>query len=324
MSDVQVAVVGGGPAGLSAATAAARAGARTRLFDEQTAPGGQLRYRIASLPHLEPPLDLPPRLAERLIGDARDAGVEMHPNAVVWGLFPGPVLAVAGPDDSYHLPADQIVLATGSTDLPFTFPGCSRPGVMTARGLQILLHIHRILPSRRYAVIGAGAGADEIQRDIELAGGRVVVRIDPGRDGASLAAEGEDAVRALIVAGERHEVEVAVIAVGRQPDCELALMAECDAGFSAAHSGFVPLQDHNLRTSVPGILVAGDAAGICDVATAIAEGRFAGLSAAAALGLLPDGCWTPPGRPTPPRRATAPVSRPPCSPSRRTSEGLTP
>jgi heterodisulfide reductase subunit A-like polyferredoxin len=43
-----------------------------------------------------------------------------------------------------------------------------------------------------------------------------------------------------------------------------------------------------VRTSVPGILVAGDAAGISDVATAIAEGRFAGLSAADALGLLPD------------------------------------
>jgi sarcosine oxidase subunit alpha len=284
VSGVQVAVVGGGPAGLSAATAAARAGAGVLLFDENPSVGGQLRYRIADLS----PLDLPSRLAEKLIAGARDAGVELRPRSVVWGLFPGGVLAVSEANDPYRIRADHIVLATGSTDLPFTFPGGSLPGVMSARGLQILLHIHRVLPVRRFALVGAGPEADEVRRDIQLAGGRVVVQVDPDNDGAGLVAEGGDAVRAVVLSGHRHEVDAIVIAVGRQPDNELAQMVECEAGFSAELGGFVPLRDAELRTSVPGILVAGDAAGICDAGTAIAEGRFAGLSAAAALGLVSD------------------------------------
>ncbi|HKG27416.1 MAG TPA: FAD-dependent oxidoreductase, partial [Thermomicrobiales bacterium] len=285
MSDAQVAVVGGGPAGLSAALAAARAGAGVVLFDENPSFGGQLRYRIADLP----PLEFPPRLAEKLIAEARNAGVELRPQTVVWGLFPGGVLAVSEGIDSYQIRADQIVLATGSTDLPFTFPGGSLPGVMTARGLQILLHVQRVLPARHFAVVGAGPEAVEVRRDIELADGRVVVQVDPECDGSSLAAEGEDAVQAMDIAGDRHEVDAVVIAIGRQPDNELAQMVACEAGFSAELGGFVPLRDANLRTSVPGILVAGDAAGICDAGMAIAEGRFAGLSAAAALGLVSDG-----------------------------------
>jgi thioredoxin reductase len=281
---VQIAVVGGGPAGLSAATAASRAGANVVLVDENRSLGGQLRYRIADLPLLDPPLNRPPRLAETLIAEATAAGVDLRPGAIAWGLFAGPVLAIAEEADSYHLQAEQIVLATGSTDLPFAFPGGSLPGVMTARAIQILLHVHRVLPGQRFALIGADT--EEVGRDIALAGGLIVVRIDPDLHRAGLAAEGDDGVSAVTDAGNRYDVDAVVIAVGRQPDAELALMAECDAGYDATLGGIVPLRDARLRTRVPGILVAGDGAGICDVATATAEGRLAGLSAAAALGLI--------------------------------------
>ncbi|HEY7035993.1 MAG TPA: FAD-dependent oxidoreductase [Thermomicrobiales bacterium] len=288
MNNVQIAVVGGGPAGLSASIAAARAGARVVLFDENRSLGGQLRYRSAELSDLDPPLNVPPRLAAALSGDARDAGVDLRLGATVWGLFAGPILAVADATGSYQLQPEQIVLATGSTDLPFPFPGGSLPGVLTARAVQILLHLHHVLPGRRFAVIGSGDAAEEVSRDIVAAGGAVVARLAPDRHGPNLIAEGDDGIRAIGFAGERHEVDTIVVAVGRQPDAELALMVECDAGYSPALGGFVPLRDAELRTSLPGILVAGDVAGICDVATALAEGRFAGLSAAAALGLISD------------------------------------
>jgi NADPH-dependent 2,4-dienoyl-CoA reductase/sulfur reductase-like enzyme len=273
---VDVAVVGGGPAGLSAAGAAARAGARVALFDENRTLGGQLRYR----------LDPSPDLAKTLIAEAAAANVELRPAAVVWGLFAGGVLAIAEPDNGYQVRADQIVLATGSTDRPFPFSGGTLPGVITARGVQILLHVHRVLPGRMAAVIGPGSEADEVARDLETAGGQVVVRIDAERDGRGLAAEGDRGVEHITVAGKRYDVDLIVVAVGRQPDAALALMAECDAGYAAALGGFVPLRDADLRCSVPGIIVAGDAGGVCDAETAIAEGRFAGASAAAALGLL--------------------------------------
>jgi thioredoxin reductase len=266
MRRAQVAVVGGGPAGLSAATTAARAGAQVILLDENHKLGGQLRYRLTE----SPGFDNLPRLGTSLIAEARDAGIDLHAGAVVWGLFPGSILAVTEPDNAYHLQADQIILATGSTDLPFTFPGSSSPGVMTSRAIQIILHIHRVLPGRRFAVIGTGPEAEEVSRDIELAGGQVVARVDP-----------EHGISAMA-----DDIDITIIAVGRQPDCELALMVECEAGYATNLGGHVPLRDQNLRSSVPGIIVAGDAGGVCDVATAIAEGQFAGLSAAAALGLL--------------------------------------
>jgi thioredoxin reductase len=283
---VQVAVVGGGPAGLTAAIAAARSGARVVLLDENRSLGGQLRYRIAELPELDSSSNRPPRLAKALIGEARDAGVDLRPGTVAWGLFADRVLAVAEGEESYHLEAEQIILATGSTDLPVPFAGGSLPGVMTSRAIQILLHIHRVLPGRRFAVIGIGIEAEEVGRDIAAAGGQVVVRIDPARHGTDLLAEGDDGVRAVTIAGERYDVDAIIVAGGRQPDAQLALMAECDAGYAPALGGIVPLRDADLRSSIPGIFVAGDGAGICDVATAIAEGRLAGLSAAATLGLL--------------------------------------
>jgi thioredoxin reductase len=288
VNDVQIAVVGAGPAGLSASIAAANAGARVVLIDENRSLGGQLRYRIADLPNLDSPLNRPHRLAAALIEEARNAGVDLRPNVIAWGLFAGPALAVSGTTDSYQIEPEQTVLATGSTDLPFPFPGGSLPGVLTARAIQILLHVHRVLPGRRFAVIGAGTEAAEVCRDIATVGGTVAVRIDPHVHGQDPLADGTDGVRAITVAFERHEVDTIVVAVGRQPDAELALMAECEAGFAPALGGFVPLRDANLRTSISGILVAGDAAGTGDVATAIAEGRFAGVSAAAALGLISD------------------------------------
>jgi thioredoxin reductase len=284
---IQVAVVGGGPAGLAVACVAARAGARVALFEENSTLGGQLRYRIAELPGFgERPMRAP-ALADRFVAEARDAGVDLRTGATVWGLFAGTVLGVVERDESYHLEADRVVLATGSTDLPLPFAGGSLPGVFTGRALQILLHVHRVLPGERFAVVGTGWEAHEVAADVELAGGAVVARIDPSAD--AIVATGATGVSRLRVGDHEHDVDAIVLAVGRQPDIELAVMAGCEAGHSATLGGLVPLRDGDLRSSVDRLVVAGDGAGVSDVATAVAEGRFAGMSVAASLGLVDGG-----------------------------------
>lgn len=280
MKQIPLAVVGGGPAGLSAAIAAARAGVQVTLFNEQTTLGGQLRYRILDGETVVAPL------ANSLVADAIDAGVDLQPNTKVWGLFTDRVLGIAHADRSTYLQATQVILATGSTDLPFPFVGGSLPGVMTARGLQMLLHCARILPGERFAVVGTGPDASEVARDIDLAGGQVVITVDPLRSDPTLAAEGDQGVQTLTVDGNRYDVDVVVIAVGRQPDAELAMMAECDCGYSPIVGGIVPIRNENLQTSVDGIIVAGDGAGVSDLATVLAEGTFAGICAARALGTV--------------------------------------
>jgi succinate dehydrogenase/fumarate reductase flavoprotein subunit len=55
--------------------------------------------------------------------------------------------------------------------------------------------------------------------------------------------------------------------------------------FSTELGGLIPLIDGHLRSPIAGLFVAGDAAGVGSIASVIAEGRLAGIAAAASLGL---------------------------------------
>jgi sarcosine oxidase subunit alpha len=244
VKQVQVAVVGGGPAGRAAATAATSLGAEIITLDERE-------------------------------------------GSLAWGLFDGNVLGVVEGSTTYQLQADQVILATGSTDLPCPFPGGSLPGVFTSQAMRIMLSQWRVMPGKRYVVIGDGVDGDEITKEIESANGQVVARVLTN-EASNLTAIGDRGIEAVEINGVHHEADVVVIELGRQPDIELALMAECAIGYSQELGGFVPLRDKDLRTTQPSILVAGDSAGICDSLTAVAEGRLAGVSAAKALGLIED------------------------------------
>lgn len=284
MIAVDVAVVGGGPAGMGAAVAAARAGASTMLFDEQTALGGQLRYRIA-MQRAEDGDRRPSAIAARLLAELDASGADVRAWATVWGLFADNVLGVAEAGAAFAVRARCVILATGSTDLPLPFAGGSLPGVMTARALQILLHVERVRPGRRFAVIGSGGIAEEIADDIASAGGEVVAT-DPGDAPDRLRAEGARGVIRLHIEGRAFETDCVVLAMGRQPDIRLAQMAEAPTAFAADLGGFTTVADASLCASLPGLLVAGDGAGICTVAEALAEGRYAGVGAAASLGFV--------------------------------------
>jgi hypothetical protein len=149
--------------------------------------------------------------------------------------------------------------------------------------LQILLNQHRLRPGGRFAIVGPGDDADELAIDVLLAGGEVVWSgIAPA---PFLEAIGRDGVRGLRIGQDRIDVDVIAIAVGRQADPALATMAGTPLAFAAELGGLVPLVDERLQSPVPGLFVAGDAAGAGTVAAAIAEGRLAGVAAAAAVGL---------------------------------------
>jgi hypothetical protein len=152
--------------------------------------------------------------------------------------------------------------------------------------LQILLNGHRVRPGRRFAIVGGASDAEELAVDIMLAGGEVVWSgIAPA---PFLRAEGADGVRGLVVGQDHYVVDVSAIAVGRQADAALATMAGTPLAFSAELGGLIPLVDDRLQSPVGGLFVAGDAAGGGSVAAVIGEGRLAGITAAASLGLASD------------------------------------
>jgi thioredoxin reductase len=281
---VQVAVVGGGPAGLSAAIAAAEAGAQVVLLDEHSSPGGQLRYRIRELELADGSRPLAMRHAAELAARAAVAGVELRTGHRVWALFAGNELGVESPSDSYRLRPERLILATGSIDRTLPFAGGSIPGVFTDRAVQILLHVDFVLPGNRFAIVADEPEASELRRAIELAGGEVAIVL--GTSTNDIAASGNGGVESIRAGEELREVDVVVVAAGRNADTGLAMMAECAAGYSQAFGGFVPKVDERMRTTVEGLYLAGDCAGPCTPEIALLEGAFAGASVAASLGLI--------------------------------------
>jgi thioredoxin reductase len=275
--DADIAVVGAGPAGIAAALAAARLGARVVLLDEQDGPGGHLRWSVSDHPGI-PEQGIPARGVEIARWAERElpaAGVELVSGASAWGLFEDNLLGVVEGDSAWQLRAARVILATGSTDVVMPFPGWELPGVMTATAAQRLLHLHRVLPGRDVAVVGTGDAADEVVRDLAAAGARVRARATPSEAGAG----GSEHVEWFEHGGERHAVDAVIIACGCQPDAQLALQTLAEVEYSVAERAFLPRRSTTLETSRPGVYVAGAAGGSCGVAAAFAQGRLAALAA---------------------------------------------
>lgn len=281
--DMDVLVVGGGPAGLSAAASAAAQGARVLLADESPSLGGQLRYRLSPVAlDADRDAETPSALAARLVAEAEAAGADLRPGMLVWGGFEDGEFGAELGGRPVRLRPTATVVATGSTDLPLPFPGGSLPGVFTGRAALILANLWGVLPGRRWAVVGAGPEAEEVAASLQCAGAEIVARA-PG--GAKLAAEGRDGVVALWVNGDRHTVDAVAACNGRQPDPALATMLGVALGHDPALGGLAPLLDELGATGDPRVFVCGDAAGICSPEAAVIEGRLAGIAAAASCGL---------------------------------------
>lgn len=162
---VDLVVVGAGPAGLTAAAAAARCGAGVVVLDESPLPGGRLPGQI----HREPRQSGGGKgrwsngaaRAQELVKAAQGAGVRIVCGASVWGIFPGWYIACA-PTDALRsegpLPTGfdtrAVVIATGAFQNPLVLPGWTLPGVITAGAAQTLLNVHRVLPGQNAVIIG--------------------------------------------------------------------------------------------------------------------------------------------------------------------------
>ena len=131
-------VIGAGPAGLSAACAARACGLDVTLVDEQAAPGGQL-FRNIETPMAQALLDPKERAAGLgLVKRFRESGATYYPGTTVWGLEPHRVSCTMN-GKAEELAASHIIVAPGGMERPVPFPGWTLPGVMGAGGADILL-----------------------------------------------------------------------------------------------------------------------------------------------------------------------------------------
>jgi len=175
--DCDVLVVGAGPAGIAAATAAAEAGARTIVLDERDAPGGQFHKPLATSHEALRP-DRQFREGDRLRHRAEAAGATILTGVTVWGAFPAEdsiaaevAAIVEGAAITFR--PKRLILAPGAHERPVAIPGWTLPGVMTTGALQTLARAQRVAPAARVAI--AGNGPLNLQLAVELLSGGVEV-----------------------------------------------------------------------------------------------------------------------------------------------------
>jgi NADPH-dependent 2,4-dienoyl-CoA reductase/sulfur reductase-like enzyme len=327
---VDVAVVGGGPAGMAAAVAARRAGASVVLVDEYAAPGGQIWRRSFTEIGDVAPASLP-RDGRALCRALASSGATVLAGTTVWAAEPGDArhtLRVHGPGgEPGRIRARAVVLATGAYDRPVAFPGWTLPGVLTAGGAQALAKGQGVLPGRRVLLAGAGPFLLPVATQLRKQGASVVAVVEATRRREWLAAgprmarhsgrladyvayrartlgtkyvwghvltraDGEGAVESATIAAaapdwspvagsERsYTVDAVCTAYGFLPSTELA------RAFGCALDGDAVAHDGDMRTTVAGVFVAGEAAGVGGADMAQVEGELAGACAAGGAGDL--------------------------------------
>jgi len=170
MAATDVAVIGAGPAGLSAALAVAGCGLKVTLIDEQPAPGGQ--YLVGGEARTGPEQDRSPAsAAERhgmdLLERLPQSGVEQRFETLVWHLTGDLTLGLyrfppgSGGQGGHwgtveYLTAGAVILASGAREQVIPFPGWTLPGVMTVGAAQLLAKRHRLIPGRSLLLAGSG------------------------------------------------------------------------------------------------------------------------------------------------------------------------
>ncbi|MCB2095941.1 MAG: FAD-dependent oxidoreductase [Rhodobacteraceae bacterium] len=155
MPEVDLAIIGAGPAGMAAAAAAAGGGARVLILDEQPRAGGQIYRNLGAGDDARAYLG-PDYFAGRALIAALDgAGIRAEFGATVWRVEPGGRVVWSQGGKSHMATARHVLLAGGAQERPTPFPGWTLPGVMPAGAAQILMKTSGLLP--RDAVL-AGCG----------------------------------------------------------------------------------------------------------------------------------------------------------------------
>ncbi|RLF77323.1 sarcosine oxidase subunit alpha [Thermococci archaeon] len=322
--EADVVVIGGGPAGMMAAINASDAGAKVVLLDENPMLGGQLvkqthkffgkREQFAGVRGI--------KIAEILQEELKKRNVEIFlETSALMLLQNGEEKLVVGVKKNKELvefKGKTVVVATGAMERMIPFENNDLPGVYGAGAIQTLMNTYGVKPGDRVLIVGAGNVGLILAYQLYQAGVKVeaIVEAMPKIGGyfvhaakvrrlgipiltrhTILRAEGNEKVERAIVAQldekwdvipgteKVFDVDVIALAVGLRPSIELLHQVGCQIKYVPELGGHVVIRDSRMETTVKGIFVAGDSAGIEEATTAMLEGKIAGIGAALIAGV---------------------------------------
>ncbi|MBP7633376.1 FAD-dependent oxidoreductase [Candidatus Ozemobacteraceae bacterium] len=312
----EILVVGGGPAGLSAAIVAAQLGSKVLLVDDNPILGGQLvkqthRFfgssaRDAGIRGFT--------IAEELLKQAAELkkNLTILLNTSVVGFYGDTEAGILSPERYEKVTFERVIVCTGAVENSLNFENNDLPGVYGAGAVQTLMNVHGIRPGNKILMVGSGNIGLIVSYQLMQAGVQVVGLVEAmqtiggylvhaskirrlgvpiytghtivsalGTDGVTGARLCRVDEKFQMVPNTQFDVECDCIclAVGLSPLIELFQQADCKMVHVGELGGLVPLHDVNMRTTNPHVYVAGDASGIEEATTAILGGRVAGARA---------------------------------------------
>ncbi len=318
MKTCQLAIIGGGPAGLAAACAAYDAGLRDILILERDRElGGILNQCIHNgfgLHHFKEELT-GPEYAGRFIGMLRSTSVRVLSDTMVLDVTPEKHVCCVNTTDGYQeISAQAVVLAMGCRERTrgaISIPGTRCSGIFTAGAAQRYVNIEGYMPGKRIVILGSGDIGLIMARRMTLEGAKVLacVELMPYSSGLNrnivqclhdfdiplylshtiTDIQGKDRLERVVVSG---------VGPDRRPIPGTEMVFDCDtlllsvglipeneltrrAGIDMDRRTNGPRVFENMETSIPGVFACGNVVHVHDLVDFVtAEAEKAGRSAA--------------------------------------------